>query len=76
MILSEYKCFGPDTPVHPSTVIQEQRRQAVFDARLARILETRIAALEPARVIWYVSKPPSHVYMGSRQVSAWLKAPA
>ena len=48
MILSEYKCFGPDTPVHPSTVIQEQRRQAVFDARLARILETRIAALEAA----------------------------
>ena len=48
MILSEYKCFGPDTPVHLSTVIQEQMRQAIFDARKARILETRIAALEAA----------------------------
>jgi hypothetical protein len=48
MILSEYKCFGPDTPVHPSTVVQEQMRQSIFDARLARILATRVANLEAA----------------------------
>ena len=48
MKLPEYKCFGPDTPVHTSTIVQEQMRQAIFDARLARIFTTRVANLEAA----------------------------
>ena len=48
MKLSEYKCFGPDTPVHPSTVIQEQMRNDLMMVRLAKCMKNYAAKLEAA----------------------------